>query len=64
MATQGPMAKALKQLRERLAQAEEEQTALAPRNRRHWVAVCYDIPDDRRRTKVMKTLEGFGQRVR
>jgi CRISPR-associated protein Cas2 len=27
-----------------------------------WV-VCYDIPDDRRRRRVMKTLEGFGRRV-
>lgn len=63
MATGKTMSKALKQLRERLAQAEEEQTTLKPRNRKHWVAVCYDIPDDRRRTKVMKTLEGFGRRV-
>lgn len=35
----------------------------APRQRRHWVVVSYDIPDDRRRTKVMKTLEGYGRRV-
>jgi len=41
----------------------EERAALTQRNRRHWVAVCYDIPDDRRRTKVMKTLEGYGRRV-
>ncbi|MEP7284280.1 MAG: CRISPR-associated endonuclease Cas2 [Chloroflexota bacterium] len=27
-----------------------------------WV-VCYDIVDDRRRRRVMKTLEGFGRRV-
>jgi CRISPR-associated protein Cas2 len=25
--------------------------------------VSYDISDDRRRTKIMKTLEDFGQRV-
>ena len=25
--------------------------------------VCYDIPDDKRRTKVGKILEGFGSRV-
>lgn len=35
----------------------------APRNRRTWVVVSYDIPDDKRRTKVMKTLEGYGQRA-
>jgi CRISPR-associated protein Cas2 len=31
-------------------------------NRVFWV-VCYDIADDRRRSKVMKTLEGFGRHV-
>ncbi len=35
----------------------------APRNRRAWVVVAYDIPDDRRRNKVMKLLEGYGNRV-
>ena len=25
--------------------------------------VCYDIPKDRRRTRVMKTMEAFGHRV-
>lgn len=35
----------------------------APRNRRRWLVVSYDIPDDKRRTKVMKTLQGYGQRV-
>lgn len=34
-----------------------------PRNRRNWVVVSYDIPDDKRRTKVMKTLEGYGRRA-
>lgn len=40
-----------------------EQVPPALRNRRHWVVVSYDIPNDRRRTRVMKTLEGFGHRV-
>lgn len=31
-------------------------------NRVFWV-VCYDIANDRRRYRVMKTLEGFGRRV-
>jgi CRISPR-associated protein Cas2 len=35
----------------------------APRNRRTWVVVSYDIPDDKRRTKVMQTLEGYGRRA-
>jgi CRISPR-associated protein Cas2 len=43
--------------------AAAEQVEPAQRNRRHWVVVSYDIPNDRRRTKVMKTLEGFGHRV-
>lgn len=28
-----------------------------------FVVVCYDIPSDRRRSKVGKILEGFGARV-
>jgi len=28
-----------------------------------FLVVSYDIPSDRRRLKVMKTLEGFGARV-
>ena len=28
-----------------------------------FVVVCYDIPNDRRRLKVGKILEGFGARV-
>jgi len=28
-----------------------------------FVVVAYDIPDNRRRTKVMKLLEGFGRHV-
>jgi CRISPR-associated protein Cas2 len=42
---------------------DEERVAPALRNRRHWVVVSYDIVNDRRRAKVMKTLEGFGHRV-
>lgn len=33
------------------------------RDRRQWVVVSYDIPDDKRRTKVMKIVEGYGQRA-
>lgn len=40
-----------------------ENVGQMPRNRRNWIVVAYDIPDDKRRTKVMKTLEGYGQRV-
>ncbi|WP_343405873.1 CRISPR-associated endonuclease Cas2 [Caldilinea sp.] len=36
---------------------------MSVRNRRRWLVVSYDIPNDKRRTKVMKTLAGFGQRV-
>ena len=28
-----------------------------------FVVVCYDIPDDRRRSKVSNILKGFGTRV-
>jgi len=28
-----------------------------------FVVVCYDIPDDRRRARAGKVLEGFGARV-
>mgnify|MGYP000644209489 CR=1 FL=1 len=37
--------------------------APSTRRRKQWLAVCYDIPNDKRRLQVMKTLEGFGQRV-
>ena len=33
------------------------------RRRSLFVIVCYDIPDDRRRTKVMKTLKDYGSHV-
>lgn len=35
----------------------------APRRRRQWLVVSYDIPDDKRRMQVMKILSGYGQRV-
>ncbi len=41
----------------------QQQVGRAARNRRHWVVVSYDIPDDKRRTQVMKTLEGYGRRA-
>ena len=28
-----------------------------------FAVICYDIPDDKRRTRVGKILEGFGNRV-
>lgn len=28
-----------------------------------FLVVCYDIPDNKRRTRVGKTLEGYGYRV-
>ena len=31
--------------------------------RRHFVVISYDITDDKRRMRVMKTLEGYGTRV-
>lgn len=43
--------------------AQDETVASAQRNRRAWVVVSYDIPDDRRRTKVMNLLYGYGTRV-
>lgn len=36
---------------------------LSARERRQWVVVSYDIPDDKRRTKVMKIVEGYGRRA-
>lgn len=32
-------------------------------DRRQWVVVSYDIPDDKRRTKVMKIVAGYGRRA-
>jgi CRISPR-associated protein Cas2 len=43
--------------------APQAKGAPLPQNRRQWLVVSYDIPDDRRRTKLMKTLEGYGSRV-
>lgn len=42
------------------AKADNERVAPAAQGRRQWVVVAYDIPDDRRRNKVMKALEGYG----
>lgn len=28
-----------------------------------YVVVAYDLPDDKRRTRVAKTLEGYGERM-
>jgi CRISPR-associated protein Cas2 len=33
------------------------------RRRRQWMVVSYDISDDRRRNKVMRTISGYGRRV-
>jgi len=41
----------------------QEKVPPAARNRRQWTVVTYDIADDKRRTKIMKTLAGYGQRV-
>ncbi len=49
--------------KKRSSAEQPESVPPAPRNRRAWVVVAYDIPDDRRRTKVMKLLEGYGNRV-
>ena len=57
------VAETLKKLKARFEETDDEKVAPAQRNRRHWVVVSYDIPNDRRRTKVMKTLEGYGHRV-
>jgi CRISPR-associated protein Cas2 len=42
---------------------EGEIVPQAQRNRRTWVVVSYDIRDDKRRTKVMNLLYGYGVRV-
>jgi len=47
----------------RESKANDEKIKNAPRNRRQWLLVSYDIADDRRRHKVMKTLYGYGKRV-
>jgi CRISPR-associated protein Cas2 len=62
-AAAAPAAAVMKKLKARLAAVEDEKVPPAQRNRRHWVVVSYDSPNDRRRTKVMKTLEGYGHRV-
>lgn len=37
--------------------------SLTPRRRRQWVAISYDVTDDRRRSRVMKAIAGYGERV-
>ena len=34
-----------------------------PRDRRKWFVICYDSPNTKRRTKIMKVLEGYGHRA-
>ena len=41
----------------------EERVPPAARNRRQWLVISYDSPNDKRRTKMLKTLAGYGQRV-
>lgn len=33
------------------------------RRRTQWLVISYDVTDDKRRTKILKTLEGHGRRV-
>jgi CRISPR-associated protein Cas2 len=40
-----------------------ERVEPAERNRRQWLVISYDSPNDKRRTKMLKALEGFGKRV-
>ncbi len=40
-----------------------EAEASAAREPRHFFIVSYDIPNDRRRAKIAKILEDFGERV-
>lgn len=47
--------------RNRPAKRTVEEINQPSRNRRQWVVVTYDIPDDRRRLKVMKLLAGYGR---
>jgi CRISPR-associated protein Cas2 len=36
---------------------------MKPGTERHWHLISYDVSDDKRRAKVAKCLEGFGERV-
>lgn len=40
-----------------------EQVPRATNKKRNWLVVSYDITNDKRRAKIMKTLEGYGRRV-
>jgi len=45
------------------APVTQEHVPPAQRNRRQWLVISYDSPNDKRRTKMLKALAGFGQRV-
>lgn len=47
----------------RLGNGTKDDDLTTPRSPRSRMIICYDIPDDKRRTKVMKTLAGYGYRV-
>lgn len=36
---------------------------MRPSTDRHWHLVAYDVSDDKRRAKVAKCLEGYGERI-
>lgn len=43
---------------------ENRQSETPPlRRRTQWMVISYDITDDKRRSRVMKVLEGHGRRV-
>lgn len=48
---------------ERTEMRQEKAAKPLRRNRRQWIVVSYDIPDDKRRLRIMKILAGYGQRV-
>lgn len=46
-----------------MADARPADPLTAQRLPEHFIVVSYDIPDDKRRAKVSKALEDFGERV-
>lgn len=44
-------------------QDEEKAPRRLPVVRRHFLVISYDSPEDKRRHRVMKTLEGYARRV-
>lgn len=42
---------------------EDKAPRRLPVVRRHFLVITYDSPEDKRRHKVMKTLEGYARRV-